>query len=141
MDGDFSQSWSNYVRQQLDAQRGGLTNEEVGTLIGLSGSVIGNWVNGRNFKKPSADSVIDFWNRFGEGSTLPEAMAAGGYGNVEDYDTVTRVKPDISLMTDEELAEESYSRMVKTRSGLKVRTTTQTAKKSRFRARPDAPPV
>jgi|UPI0004945F76 hypothetical protein len=140
MDGDFSRSWSNYVRQQLDAHRGGLTNEEVGDLVGVSASGIGNWLGAKNFKKPSADSVIAFHERFGRGSTLPEAMAAAGYGKVEDYDTVTRVKPDISLVDTAELLEEVYGR---TKDGdLKVQTTTRKeTKRPRFRARPDAQPL
>lgn len=140
---DYSKTWSEYVNRQLGAHAKGMSNEEIGMMIGLSGSAIGNWRARRRFSTVDANNVIAFWKAFGkEDSTLPEALAAAGYGAVEDYDTVTRIKPDTSLLTDEEVAELTYDRMVRAKSDLKVEEKTRKeTKRPRFRARRDAPPV
>lgn len=103
---DFSQTWSAYVRRQLETHRDGLTNAQVGELIGASGAMVGNWLNAEGFKQASADKVISFWRRFGEGSTLPEALAAAGYASEEEFDTVIRTEPALEAVELDALLEE-----------------------------------
>lgn len=107
--GDFSRTWSDYVRQRLGEQ-GKVTNEQVGDVVGLSGTMVGNWLRAQGFSKPSADKVIAFWEKFGGNTTLPEAMAAAGYAQVETYDTVVRTRPDPALLDIDELLEEVRKR-------------------------------
>lgn len=139
MDGDFAQTWSRYVLRQLEEHRGDLTNEQIGKLVDASGSMVGNWLKAEGFTKPSADKVVNFWRRFGEGSTLPDAMAAAGYGRKEEYDTVVRHEPDLGMVETERLLEEVLDRTEP--SSLKVATRKTTGRLARFRARQDAPPI
>lgn len=141
MEGDFATSWSRYVNEQLQ-RTGETTLEQVGDLIGASASMVSNWIKAQGFRQPSADKVLEFWRNFGGDSTLPEAMAAAGYGRVEEYDTVTRTKPDPDLLTlDEHLdairrqAQEAvpFATATKTRGVRGAKTRKQRARKDQVR--------
>lgn len=133
---DFARAWSNYVERQLASRD--LTNKEVGEVVGVSPSTIGNWRHAKGLNRPSGENVIDFWRHFGEGSTLPEAMAAAGFGRVEEYDTVIRTVPDPALLETSDLLEQIR---IRTESGPLATATRRGVSRSRFRARPDAPAV
>ena len=110
MEQDFATTWSAYVRRQLDAHRGELTNEQVGELIGASGSMVGNWLKAEGFRQPAIDKVVEFWRQFGEGTTLPQAQAAAGFADVEEFDTVVHTRPSLETVDIDELLDEVRKR-------------------------------
>lgn len=137
MDGDFATSWSQYVNAQL-AATGEPTLEQVGDLIGASASMVSNWIKAQGFRQPSADKVLEFWRHFGAKTTLPEAMAAAGYGTVDEYDTVIRTKPDPDLLSLDELFQAQKRKIVEAaESPLVTATRARGVKLNRNRARKD----
>ncbi len=110
MNDDFARNWSAYVQRQLDANGANLPLTRAAELADITYNTLKSWVNATG-SQPSAANVLNFWRIYGDSSTLPEALAAAGYGDVDEYDTVVRTRPDLSLLDTEELLAEMKNRV------------------------------
>lgn len=91
-------SWSAFIRGAIGDRD--MTNAEIGDLVGVSESMVGNWINAKP-GQPTGSNVIEFARRFGY--PLSDALVAAGYGEEREYRETVIVPRDVTDMSADEM--------------------------------------
>jgi hypothetical protein len=95
---DIPASWSAFVRGAIGNRD--LTNGDIGKMIGVSESMVGNWINATG-SQPKGENVVAFARKFG--LPLYKALVAAGYGEEREYRETVVVPRDVTDMSADEM--------------------------------------
>lgn len=135
---DIPASWSKFVQEAIGNRA--LTNGDIGEMIGVSESMVGNWINATG-SRPKGENVVAFARKFGP--PLYKALVAAGYGEEREYRETVVVPRDVTDMSADEMIDRMVMMLARIREIMDAPPAPSPDKppkrKRRFRPRGDAP--